>query len=549
MSFATKVADALTRVGQEIKDLREEGAGGGWILGPMATARPGYAAKAQASKASALRIAVLSDSTSDGFTNGLTGGSTNWRDIWPSRLAGLLREQYGLPAGGAGWIPPKPPTFVTGYNYNTAIQEPTAYTGYDDLNWSFGMPGGLWLQEGHATNKYRVRYPLTAGTTSVDVVTSRFGDGVVNITCANAASNKSISGEAERQFTRVNNPGAWVQIEGASGVGFAMLGIVEYVGDENNGVQVLNLSQAAIQASEVRGWLENPSFSTKPLISAFQPDVVLICLGNNDFGAGDNVDPNTVLGHLTAVAQACQSAVPGVEIVFVHRPDASAEWVNFGTLLEANATSMDATVLNLATDPRLTVDNTSLYLSDQIHFSAQGDEVMANVVADYMRVEKESTGGGLSEEEVETIVDAAIAANVPAVQTLIDTAMLLKPRRWSSEVIINSAALADGWNDNIGGVLVDSDIILTQASFRVANPAMLIGGTGNLQIQWYAGSPTALETELIATTQVAAGQHDVIVTFATPMPYTINTVLRAKITRGTTTVAGPCHIQWRGRYQ
>lgn len=121
-------------------------------------------------------------------------------------------------------------------------------------------------------------------------------------------------------------------------------------------------------------------------------------------------------------------------------------------------------------------------------------------------------------------------------------------QRYASEVIINSSALVDGYNDNLGGVLLDYDITLDFMSFRLSDPAAVIGGSGNLQIQWYAGSPTAAETTLIATTQIAAGQNNIIVAPATPINYTINTVFRAKITLGSTTVAVPCHIQWRGRY-
>lgn len=121
-------------------------------------------------------------------------------------------------------------------------------------------------------------------------------------------------------------------------------------------------------------------------------------------------------------------------------------------------------------------------------------------------------------------------------------------QRYASEVIINSSALVDGYNDNLGGVLLDYDITLDFMSFRLSDPAAVIGGSGNLQIQWYAGSATAAETTLIATTQIAAGQNNVIVAPATPINYTINTVFRAKITVGATTVSVPCHIQWRGRY-
>lgn len=117
---------------------------------------------------------------------------------------------------------------------------------------------------------------------------------------------------------------------------------------------------------------------------------------------------------------------------------------------------------------------------------------------------------------------------------------------WAKEAIINTGALATGYNDNPGGVGCDKQIILRQCCFMIADPAGSIGGTGNLQIQWYLGSATAQETTLITTTQIAAGQHDVVVTLGSPQTCTINSRLRAKITLGTTTVAGPCHVEFRG---
>lgn len=121
-------------------------------------------------------------------------------------------------------------------------------------------------------------------------------------------------------------------------------------------------------------------------------------------------------------------------------------------------------------------------------------------------------------------------------------------RPWSSEMMINAGALANGYNDFIGGALVDRDIILTHVVFRVADPAAVVGGTGNLTIDWYLGTATAAETTLVTTTTIAAGANNLISTLLTPQACSINSVLRAKITLGSASVAGPCHVQFRGRY-
>ncbi|MGW5147534.1 hypothetical protein [Rhodococcus koreensis] len=117
---------------------------------------------------------------------------------------------------------------------------------------------------------------------------------------------------------------------------------------------------------------------------------------------------------------------------------------------------------------------------------------------------------------------------------------------WQSEAIINAGALASGYNDLEGGLLFDRQVILRQLSFRLAPYNATIGGSGNLTIDWYQSSMTALPGTLITTTTIAAGQHDVVTTLATPYTVPVNTVVRPLITLGSTTVAVKCHVQLRG---
>ena len=534
MPLATGVAAALTRVAQEIKAVREEAGTVSWTLGPYATQNSIYRDAAQNTDVEPLKMAVLSDSTSDSYVGGgVNGGSTNWGDTWPNRLSKKMRAQQGLPTGGRGWIPPSTPTWPGGYDYDTSTRTPANYTEMDELNFQIGIPGSLWLQDGHPTNIYQVQVPLTPGCTSVDIVTTGYG-GAIHFVRSNGTTVVLADSTGDRTVTRVTNPGTSVTIKApeGSGLGFAYLGLFEYVGDENAGFRMFNLAQAAIRAGEVQSWLGDAAKSTLPMLAAYQPDLLLVVLGSNDFAAPEPPPQGVVLNYLGQIAMSVNSVAANCQVIFVHRPNPLQSWVDFGAMLEAGAPSVGATVLNLAVDNRLTLGNTTLYVSDGVHFTAAGDEVMAGVVADHLKVEKEVPSAGLSEEEVQALIDATFVA---------------KPRRWQSEVIINSGNLVDGYNDNIGGVLVDADIMLYQASFRIADPTAVISG-GPLTIQWYAGSTTALETELITTTQIAVNEHDVIVTFATPMPYTINTVLRAKITVGNAVIQGPCHIQWRGRY-
>ncbi|OZF00868.1 hypothetical protein CH300_20240 [Rhodococcus sp. 15-1154-1] len=356
--------------------------------GVLATASPVYKAAAKAASTAALRLMVLSDSTSDSFVGGgVNGGSTRWADTWPNRLARKLRAQLSLPAGGVGWIPPSPPTWPGGYDYDTAIRRPANYTEMDELNFQIGIPGSLWLQQGHGTNVYDVEYPLSPGTTSVDLVTTGYG-GLIQVTCANSAANTTFDSAGDRKVTRITNPGAWVRLVGAASpapVGFALLGIYEHVGDETAGVRMLNLAQAAIQAAEVHSWLQNPAFSTKPMIGSYAPDVCLVVLGSNDLSSGGKT-PQQAMESMGGVALEVKSVAPDCEVVFVMRPNPAPEFSALTNLIVANAPSIGAYALDVRTDPRIALTVPGLYVSDGVHFSAAGDEAMADLMLDYMKV-------------------------------------------------------------------------------------------------------------------------------------------------------------------
>jgi hypothetical protein len=122
---------------------------------------------------------------------------------------------------------------------------------------------------------------------------------------------------------------------------------------------------------------------------------------------------------------------------------------------------------------------------------------------------------------------------------------------WASEVIVIGGPLENGYNDAIGGVMADRDISLESVVFRTADPTKAITGTGNLTIQWYRGSVTTLESELLHTSTIAAGagNNSIFVVLATPINIAVNECLRAKFTLGTAVVDSAVHVQWRGMYR
>lgn len=123
------------------------------------------------------------------------------------------------------------------------------------------------------------------------------------------------------------------------------------------------------------------------------------------------------------------------------------------------------------------------------------------------------------------------------------------PRPWAAELIVNNGPLKDGYNDGDGGVMVDAPITLQAMLFRVGLAGQLVGGTGNLTIGWFIGDSFGAETTLAMTTTIAAGQQAALFTLPTAMNLTANAVLRAKFDLGTASVAGKCHVQWRGVYR
>ena len=375
-----------------------------WSYGPLATANARYQARAKAASTSRLKIAVLSDSTSDGYTGGLPGGSTKWGDVWPNRLAKLLRAQQTMPDGGVGWVPARTPVYPGGYNYAMATYGPPTNTAFDELGSQIGVPGALWLQKGHATNVDDVTYTLAAGATSVDVVITGYGGNVL-------INGTPYDSTGDRKVIRVTNPGATLNITGASGVGFALLGIYVYKGDETAGVTMHNSAQAAIRGDEVYSRLQDGAGSLKPLLAYYAPDVILICLGSNDRGNGSSAA--TIVQTLKDIATSLKAAIPNVDLVYLIRPSGGDPiWADACDQLIAAAPSMGASYFDLRAAMPSVADR-SIWLSDSTHFTAAGDALAAQKIADYMAVRT----GKVTYESVQTQIDASVQKNKLPIKT------------------------------------------------------------------------------------------------------------------------------------
>lgn len=153
-------------------------------------------------------------------------------------------------------------------------------------------------------------------------------------------------------------------------------------------------------------------------------------------------------------------------------------------------------------------------------------------------------------------LEALAVADITGLQTALDTkaikatGVLGTGIPWYWQGVVNNEALVTGYNLLTGGAMADRAIVLESMVVWLESSigAGAVGGTGNLQIQWYAGDIDTQGT-LLHTTQMPAGEDAVWPVLGSPVNIDVNGVLRAYFTMGTTTVADPIHIQYRGRYQ
>ncbi|APE10999.1 MULTISPECIES: SGNH/GDSL hydrolase family protein [unclassified Rhodococcus (in: high G+C Gram-positive bacteria)] len=393
---AAASANLLPDGGTDGQILAKSGTGLAWIDpptgggstsdGPLAIASAAYRSTALTAKAGTgqLRILTLGDSTCDGYAGGLSGGPTKWSGTWPNLLGAKLRQSWGLPAGGAGWIPLQSAGEQTQYSY--------PLPSLDSGNWSpivgdTGIDGSQWMippaEGGHV-----IRIPLEAGTTSVDVLSTATGQYWVGLTRPDDTEEWAEHSADVIGHTRATSPGDPVRVE-SFGAGWQGLGAVAYSGDETRGVATYNWGVAGISADEVATRLVKEE--AQDTLADIAPQVALVCLGSNDFSAGRTVAQlRTSLGTIYASLRA---ASPGVVVVFVVRDLPDAGWDEFADAIVAEAAVLGAHALDLrAAVPASTA---GAYLADGVHLTVAGNDRFADAVADFMRVGVAAGGTGV----------------------------------------------------------------------------------------------------------------------------------------------------------
>lgn len=310
-----------------------------------------------------IRIAVFSDSRGEGYTHSSTEGITDWADTFPIRLASELRLALGLPAGGRGWIP----LTLTGTAEEYRFSVSAFVAGGNDLVvGDTGVPGSQWMTEAKT-----IRIPLSPGCTSVDVVSAGAGGGFGPKLTGQSGVVEELGHDGAQAvyFDRLEAPGTYVDITSGGG-GYFALGVIEYCGDEDAGVQVLNFSVSGIDSVDMAAHLTKPAMEA--LLDAFDADISVVALGAND------VDHALTTAQSKTSMAAILSRSGGIPLAVTVIPAGPAGPV--WTALNAAIRGLDATVVDIVAD--LPASNASaalgLFLSDGTHLTLSGNVAFAD---------------------------------------------------------------------------------------------------------------------------------------------------------------------------
>jgi hypothetical protein len=123
---------------------------------------------------------------------------------------------------------------------------------------------------------------------------------------------------------------------------------------------------------------------------------------------------------------------------------------------------------------------------------------------------------------------------------------------WAPEGILTGTTIATGYGDMPGGFSVEpgpnaNGVYLDSIWVRVSDGTNNSGG--DLVIDVYEGTATTLQSALIASVTLTNGSNNVISTLGSPYSLAANAVVRAYITKGSSTLAKAVHMQLRGRYK
>lgn len=315
-----------------------------------------------------VRLVVFADSRGEGVTpNPATEGITGWDKTFPSLVAQMMRNELGLPAGGRGWIPLALTDDAAAYRFTVSSFEagtPAPVVG------DTGVPGSQWM-----VPERTIRVPLSAGCTSVALVSAPSGGGgyATKLTGQKAGRVRDWGqdGASGVLVDSLNDPGTYVDVTSGGG-GFFALGLIEYVGDETAGVQVLNFAVSGIDSAQMAVNVGKPAMSA--LLDWYSADVSVVALGANDVGHA--VSPAQTVTALDSILDASGGAVVAVTAIPAGSPTSAWNATN------AAIRGLSATIADIVADVPASVDAAAagLFLSDGTHFTLSGNAAQADAI-------------------------------------------------------------------------------------------------------------------------------------------------------------------------
>lgn len=203
--------------------------------------------------------------------------------------------------------------------------------------------------------------------------------------------------------------------------------------------------------------------------------------------------------------------------------DTAANWTSANTLLALSAIAQETDTGKVKIGDGVTTWNTLPYTKVDI-----GDVAGSTTVGQALMGAADQAAGRSAIAAIQKPATQVSGSGMP----------------WASECVLNSGALASGYNDIPGGVITDKQIILRQISVRIGLITGAVTG-GTVQFDIYQGTTTTIGT-LISSPTLAAAAHDTVATLGSPATCPINTVLRVNVILGSGAVADEVHVQFRG---
>lgn len=325
-----------------------------------------------------ISVATFADSRGEGYRPAPPEGVTDWGLTYPGVFASQLRSSLGLPKGGRGWLPLKLSDSAAQYNFEgPKFSDGSPITS--DIIGDTGVPGSQWIIP-VADGGRVIRIPLSPGTTSVDVVTAAPQTHHIRLDGQSGESYEGMAtGSDTRQvgITRFEDPGTYLDLVSPGG-GFAGLGVIEYVGDEDSGVHLYNFSSSGITSTAMSTQVSHPIFTQ--LLNLIAPDLSIAALGGNDISAGNS--PTQIANAISSILSNSGGEKVAVTVV----PDSQIEADSTNDAIRGLS---NTTIVDLASLGETTLDPifAGWFLSDEKHLSLTGsvgysDSTLKTVLGD-----------------------------------------------------------------------------------------------------------------------------------------------------------------------